>query len=101
MNKKLIGRQSLTSIVLTLDVRLLAVTLFEFPVALGLMGPDHEARVAAADRHQEAVVMGPSHIGNMCAVGHIALELCILPLRERDSICLIRVTLSEINITFA
>lgn len=89
------GISSLTSIVLALDVRLLAVALFELPVALGLMGPDHEARVAPADRHQEAVVMGPSHIGNMCAVGHIAFELCILSLGQRDNIYLTLVTLTQ------
>lgn len=80
------GILSLTSVVLTLNVRLLTVTLFEFPVALGLMGPDHEARVTSTDGHQEAVVMAPSHIGNMCAVGHVAFEFCILPLGERISI---------------
>lgn len=54
------------------------------------MGPDHEARVAPTNRNQEAVIMGPSHIGNMCAVGHIAFELCILPLGERDNNSLTR-----------
>lgn len=79
------GSSSLTSIILALNVGLLTVTLFEFPVALGLMGPDHETRVTPTDGHQEAVVVGPPHIGNMCAVGHIAFELCILPLRERNN----------------
>lgn len=85
MNKEL-KKLILTSVILALYIRLLTVALFEFPVALGLMGPDHETRVAPTDGHQEAVVVGPSHIGNMCAVGHIAFELCILPLRKRINI---------------
>lgn len=79
------GSPSLTSVVLALNVRLLTVTLFEFPVALGLVGPDHETSVTPTDGHQEAVVVAPSHIGNMCAMGHVAFEFCILPLGERKS----------------
>lgn len=80
------GSPSLTSVVLALNVRLLAVARFEIPVALGLMGPDHETCVTRTGGHQEAVVVGPSHISNVCAVGHVALELCILSLQERNSI---------------
>lgn len=50
------------------------------PVPLGLVGPDHEARVTSADRHQETVIMRPPHVSHMGAMGHIALELCILSL---------------------
>lgn len=85
----------LTSIILALDVRLFAVTVFEFPVALGLMGPDHEACVTPTHCHQKAVVVGPSHIGNVCAVGHIAFELCIFPLRQRDNIYVTLLTLTQ------
>lgn len=48
------------------------------------MSPNHEARVTPTDGYQETVVMGPTHIGNMRAVGYVAFELCILPLGERD-----------------
>ena len=83
------GSSFLTSVILALDVRLFAVTLFEFPVAFGLMGPDHEARVAPANRHQEAVVVGPPHIGDMRAVGHVALELCIFSLEVKTTFYLL------------
>lgn len=66
------------------------------------MGPDHEARVTPTDCHQEAVIMGPSHIGNVCAVGHIAFELCIFSLGEEGqhlfNTCDIN---TEISIAFA
>lgn len=68
------------------------------------MGPDHETRVTPTDGHQEAVVVGPPHIGNMRAVGHIAFELCILPLRERNNMVFFFNTCdinTEINIIFA
>lgn len=77
-----------TTVILALYVGLLTVTLSDFPMALGLVGPNHEARVTPTHCHQEAVVMAPPDIGNLCTVGHIALELCILALRERNNIYL-------------
>lgn len=77
-----------TTVILALYVRLLTVTLSEFPMALRLMGPNHEARVTPTHCHQKAVVMAPPHIGDLCTVGHIALELSILALRKRNNIYL-------------
>ena len=78
-----VSEARLTSVVLALDVRLLAVTLADLAVALGLVGPDHEAGVPPARCHQQAVVVRPAHVGDVRAVGHVALELCVLPLGER------------------
>ena len=70
----------LTPIILALDVRLFTITMSGFPVPLGLVSPDHEACVTPTNRHQETIVMRPPHVSHMGAMGHIALELCILSL---------------------
>lgn len=83
---KLIGSPSLTTVVLALQVRLLTVALLELPVALRLVGPDHQTRVAPTDSHQKAVVMAPAHVGNVCAVCQVAFELCVLALEDRRTL---------------
>lgn len=73
-------QSGLTSILFCVGVRLLTVHQLALLSAHKLPGPNHQGRVSATYREQHRVVVQPSHVGDMCTVSHILLELRMLAL---------------------
>lgn len=65
----------ITSILLGVVIRLLAIHRFALFVTRRLSGPDHQRRVGPAHRQQNGVVIGPADIRHVRAVTHVLLKL--------------------------
>ncbi len=66
--------ECVTSVLLGVIVRLLAVHSFALFVTRWLPGPDHQRRVGPAHRQQHGVVIGPADVRHIGAVTHVLLK---------------------------